>query len=155
VSVTATVETDPVHHALDAADDAAVWVHPTNPALSTIIGTDKLLGGGLLVYDLSGRELSFVPDDRVNNVDVRYNFPLGGRLVSLVGATNRDNGRIDFWTVQADRTLAAAGSVATSAAIVTPRGFAMYHSPVTGAYYAFVTDRGTPTSTSSAARPAA
>src|SRR5687768_14696287 len=55
VSVTASVETTPVPHSGDAADDSAVWVHPTDPALSRIIGTDKL--GGIAVYDLSGRQV--------------------------------------------------------------------------------------------------
>ena len=46
VSVLATAETTPVPDATDAADDMAIWIHPTNPALSTVIGTDKLAGGG-------------------------------------------------------------------------------------------------------------
>ncbi|HEV2950851.1 MAG TPA: phytase, partial [Actinomycetota bacterium] len=67
--VGATVETDPVAHGGDAADDAAIWVHPTDPALSTIIGTDKL--GGLAVYDLSGAQLQLLdPARRMNNVDL-------------------------------------------------------------------------------------
>lgn len=40
-SVTATVETDPVPHDGDAADDPAIWVHPTDPGRSVILGTDK------------------------------------------------------------------------------------------------------------------
>jgi 3-phytase len=54
VSVLATVETTPVPDATDAADDMAIWIHPTNPALSTVLGTDKLASGGLGVYDLAG-----------------------------------------------------------------------------------------------------
>jgi 3-phytase len=38
-SVAATVETDPVHGAGDAADDAAIWVDPANPSRSVVIGT--------------------------------------------------------------------------------------------------------------------
>ena len=141
--VCATVESDAARQPLDADDDAAVWVNPTNPAQSTFIGADKLAGGGLSVFDLSGHELYFYPDDRVNNVDIRYNFPLGSKKVTLVGATNRDNGRVDYWTVnESNGSLTPIGSVATSSAILTPRGFAMYHSPSSGKYYAFVTDRG-------------
>ena len=143
VEVNATVETTPVPNTGDAADDPAVWVHPTNPSLSTIIGTDKTAGGGLAVYDLAGRQLFFYPDGRLNNVDVRYSFPLGSARVSLVGATNRVLGRVDFYRVDpATRGLVKAGSVATSPAIGTPRGFSFYVSPVTGKYYAFVTDGG-------------
>ena len=41
VSVFATVETTPVTHPPDAADDMAIWIHPADALLSTIIGTDK------------------------------------------------------------------------------------------------------------------
>jgi len=142
IPVTATVETAPAHNTGDAMDDTAIWIHPTNPALSTVIATDKAVGGGLVVYDMSGNELFFYADGRLNNVDVRYNFPLGGASVALVGATNRDANRIDFYKVNdSDRSLTKVGSVSTAAKILVPRGFALYHSPDSGKYYAFVTDR--------------
>jgi myo-inositol-hexaphosphate 3-phosphohydrolase len=96
VQVAATMETDPVSSGGDAADDPAIWIHPTDPALSTIIGTDKTATGGLVVYDLSGRRLFFYADGRYNNVDVAYNFPLGSEPVALVATTNRAMRRIDF-----------------------------------------------------------
>ena len=52
---TATVETVPVLSTGDAADDPAVWVHPSDPARSVVIGNDK--GGALEVYDLSGARI--------------------------------------------------------------------------------------------------
>src|SRR5262245_25704161 len=36
-AVTATVETDPVPHGGDAADDPAIWVNPNDPAQSAVI----------------------------------------------------------------------------------------------------------------------
>ena len=77
-SVTATIETEPVPNSDDAADDPCIWIHPTDPSLSTIIGTHKKEGAGLIVYDLDGNEIQKVEDGRMNNVDLRYNFPLGG-----------------------------------------------------------------------------
>ncbi len=143
VSVCATVETDPTRHPGDSADDTAIWINPTDASKSTVIGVDKLPGGGLSVYDLSGKELYFYPVERLNNVDIRYNVPLGSSRATIVGATNRDNGRVDFWKVnEADGSLTPVGSMPTSSAILTPRGFSMYHSPISGKYYAFVTDRG-------------
>src|SRR3989337_2683988 len=58
-SVMPTVETTPVPDAGDAADDVAIWIHPTDPSLSTVIGTDKLASGGLGVYNLAGNQLYF------------------------------------------------------------------------------------------------
>lgn len=143
VQVSATVETAPIHGSGDAADDPAIWIHPTDPSKSTIIGTDKSTDGrGLVVYDLSGRELFYYPDGRMNNVDVRYNFPLGSSRVGLVGVSNRARS-LDFYKVnESDRSLTKVGSFAPTASIATPRGFSFYHSPDTGKYFAYVTDIG-------------
>ena len=141
--VPATVETAPIPGTPDAADDAAIWIHPTDPSKSTIIGTDKSRDGhGLVVYDLSGRQLFYYPDGRMNNVDVRYNFPLGNSRVGLVGVSNRERS-LDFYKVNdSDGSLTKAGSFLPTAAIATPRGFSFYHSPDTGKYFAYVTDVG-------------
>ena len=40
-SVSSVFETDPVGDSDDTADDPCVWVHPSDPSLSVIIGTDK------------------------------------------------------------------------------------------------------------------
>lgn len=53
----------------DAADDPAIWRNSADPAASLIVGTDKK--AGLYVYDLAGRQLSFLDAGRVNNVDLR------------------------------------------------------------------------------------
>jgi len=141
VEVVPTVETNPVPNSGDAADDMAIWIHPTDRSLSTVIGTDKTApSGGLAVYDLSGRQLYFYAHGDLNNVDVRYGFSLGRKQVALVGATNRTADTMDFYRVEeSNRSLIKAGSIATSPAISRGRGFTMYHSP-SGKYYAFVTD---------------
>jgi len=134
--VTATVETDPVPAGDDAADDPAIWIHPTDPSLSTIIGTDKT-GGGLAVYDLAGNELQYDGSVRPNNVDVRYGFPLGGHTVDLVGFSKVGDGTIGVYTVNpATRRVSnvAAGAIEPS---FTPVGFCMYRSPVSDRFYAF------------------
>ncbi|MBX4197953.1 phytase, partial [Candidatus Parcubacteria bacterium] len=136
VSVTATVETAPVPHSSDAADDPAIWVHPTNAASSTIIGTDKL--GGIGVYDLSGNQLGFFPDGKMNNVDLRYNFPLNGQFVDIVAATNRTNDSIALYKINPETRLlenVAARTILTGTAGIY--GFCMYKSPVTLKYYAY------------------
>jgi myo-inositol-hexaphosphate 3-phosphohydrolase len=144
VTVLPTVETDPSHHSGDTADDAAIWIHPTDPSLSLVVGDDK--DGGLMVYGLDGRELQYVEGTNYNNLDLRYNFPLAGQFsngaahqqVALVAVGDELGKQIDFFKVNAaTRRLEAAGSINTANGLV-PYGFCMYLSPVTGKYYAIV-----------------
>jgi 3-phytase len=67
----------------DAADDPAIWRNPADPAASLIVATDKR--AGLHVYDLAGRDRSFVAAGRVNNVDLR---DMGARGI-IVAASDR------------------------------------------------------------------
>ena len=137
VPVHATVETDPVPHSGDAADDIAIWVHPVDTALSTVIGTDKL--GGIAVYDLAGKKLQYLPDGKMNNVDIRYGFPLGSAAIDLVGMSNCTTNSLDFYKVDpSTRKLTRVGSVSTSLDVY---GFCMYKSPSSGKYHAFVNDK--------------
>ncbi len=138
-----TVETDPVPHSGDCADDAAIWVHPIDPNLSVIIGTDKDdSGGGLAVYDLSGTELSFVEDGRMNNIDVRYNFPLSTEKVDIIAAGNRSNNSIAVYKIDPDtRRLIEITACPISIGIEEAYGFCLYHSQQTEKFYAFVNDK--------------
>jgi 3-phytase len=137
----ATVETEPVPSSGDAADDAAVWVHPDDAGSSTIIGTDK--DSGLAVYDLAGQEIQFLSDGRLNNVDVRYGFPLGGEVVDIVAAGNRSDDTIAVYRVDpVSRDLVSATAGSLPIGIGEAYGFCLYHSPVSGNYYAFVNDQG-------------
>jgi len=134
LSVAATVETTQVPHEGDAADDPAIWVHPSNPSLSMVIGTDKK--GGLAVYDLAGQQLQYLPDGNINNVDLRTGFPLSGQVVTLVAASKRNN-TIGLYRVNAaTRRLEniAARVIATGAGY----GACMFRSPTTGKFYYFV-----------------
>jgi 3-phytase len=133
--ITATVETDPVPHGGDAADDGAIWVNAADPAQSTIIGTDKQ--GGLAVYGLDGKQIQYLPHGKLNNVDIRTGFPLGGQRVALVTAGNRSNDTLLIYRVNpATRQLepVAARTITT----LTVYGSCMYHSPTSGKFYYFV-----------------
>lgn len=143
--VEASIETAPVHHGGDAADDACVWIHPSDPALSTVIGDDKQ--GGLLVYDLAGVELQWIdPTLLLNNVDVRYGFPLAGTYsdgaahtsVALVAVGDEGGSALRFYKVNpTTRLLEALGAHPTGRA--QPYGGCLYHSAVDDAFHAFVT----------------
>lgn len=138
-SVVAIVETDPVTHTGDAADDPAIWIHPTNPTLSTIIGTDKK--GGLVVYDLAGTQLQYLPDGNMNNVNVRYKFPLAGELVDLVTAGNRSNDSIGIYRVNPATRMLENASNTTVGVGITVYGSCMYRSASSGQFYFFVNSK--------------
>lgn len=135
-----TVQTVPVQTEGDAADDPAVWVHPSSPERSTIIGTDKTRG--LLVYDLAGRLLQDIPDGRMNNVDVVYGFTLGDRTVDLAGATNRTDDSIALYEIdQTDGTLRSIAARPILTGIESVYGFCFLRSAVTGRFYAFLNNK--------------
>jgi 3-phytase len=136
--VVASIETEPVPHDGDAADDPAIWVDPADPARSTIIGTDKL--GGLAVYDLAGKQIQYLPDGNMNNVDLRAGFALGGQSVALVTAGNRSGNRIAIYQIDpATRQLVdvAARTITT----LEVYGSCMYHNAKTGKLYYFVNSK--------------
>lgn len=145
--VSAIVETAPIHHSGDAADDIAIWIHPTDPSRSTIIGTDKTpavndSGGGLMVYDLAGAELQYLSVGGINNVDIRYNFPLGGQQTDLVVGGNKRYQSLAAYRVNPGTGLLEDVMAEPGKGIFTglsPYGTCMYRSQASGRYYAFVT----------------
>lgn len=72
----------------DAADDPEIWADPTDPSRAVIFGTDKQ--AGLYVYGLDGAVRQFLPDGRLNNVDLRAGFPTPKGERVLVAASDRD-----------------------------------------------------------------
>ena len=139
VTVSPSIETEPVQTFGDAADDPAIWVHPDDPALSVVIGSQKKRG--VNVYDLDGKLLQSREDGRINNVDIRYGFPLGGDIVDIVTGSNRTHQSISIWKVDpVTRTLVeiADGTIPTD--MGDPYGQCMYRSAATGNYYAFIND---------------
>jgi 3-phytase len=146
--VTPSRETTPVNSLDDAADDPAVWVHPTDPSRSLILGTDKKAGLG--VYDLSGNRVDFLAEGRLNNVDLRDGFVLhGGRSVAIAAATRRDDSTVVFFSIESvsgtsdspagGKVTRLPGGVATGLGDVY--GTALYHSRVTGTFYLFACDK--------------
>ncbi len=109
----ARVQTEPVPSFGDAADDPAIWVNAGDPGNSRILGTDKK--GGLLVYDLAGKQLQDLRIGRVNNVDVRTGFRLGQRTVDLAVASNRDHNSLHVFAIEPQ-----SGEVRALAEVATP-----------------------------------
>lgn len=129
--------TDPVPSLGDAADDPAIWVDPRNPSNSRVIGTDKQ--GGLLVYDLEGRERQDLRAGRLNNVDVRTGFELGEVVVDLAVASNRDHNSLHLFSIDPNSgELADIGQIATP--LVEIYGLCLFKEP-RGAIHAIVNDK--------------
>jgi 3-phytase len=132
--IPALFETDPVAGERDAADDVAIWVNPWDRSQSLVIGTDKA-ADALEVYDLTGHRLQRIADGNhsVNNVDLRYDFPLDGQYVDIVVSGGSDVAvyKIDPFARQL---------VDITAREIYPTyeawGVCLYHSP-SGRFYAF------------------
>lgn len=99
LSVTPDVETRMIRAMSedDAADDPAIWVHPTDRGKSLVFGSNKK--GGLAAYDLSGTEVAYYPIGNINNVDVLYDFPMNDRTMTVLGCTNRSSQGINLFAV--------------------------------------------------------
>jgi 3-phytase len=134
-TIAATAETDPVPNGGDAADDPAIWVNPGDPALSTIIGTDKR--GGLAVYDLSGKQIQYLPDGRMDNVDLRGGFKLAGETVTVVTASNRQDNSIAIYKINPQTRMLENAEARKIKHGLNVYGMCMYRSAKTGKIYYF------------------
>lgn len=129
--------TSPVHR---DADDPTIWIHPTDPARSVVIGTDKSSSkGGLFVWDLDGRLLQYIPLRHPNNVDLRRDINVDGRLVDIVAVNLRPDRQIKVYEV--NPTNGWLTDLTTTNGIHTPElrspyGFCLYRRPADGAVFA-------------------
>ncbi|TDS13968.1 phytase [Sphingobacterium paludis] len=81
-------------------DDPAIWIHPTDPTQSLIIGTDKEVGGGLYLYDLDGKIVRKVTGlERPNNVDIAYGLDIRGKKVDIAITTERKAHKIRVYSL--------------------------------------------------------
>jgi len=121
---------------IDDQDDMCIWIHP-DPSQSVVITSDKG-ASKLFVYDLSGNTIQTIPVvGQPGNIDVRYNFPLSGQLVDIVGYNDRDEDDVVLYMVNpATRTLALAGTIDGGNWPSELYGFCLYRSPYSGKFYA-------------------
>lgn len=128
-------ETEPVGSADDAADDPAIWVHPENPALSLIIGTDKnKKQGGLHGYSLQGKQRFFVKDPSVNNVDIRQRVQWASQPMDLLAASRRVDSTIAFYAISSEGIRRVEGAPVK---LEDPYGFCLGQDPQQNKIYAF------------------
>jgi 3-phytase len=143
------------------ADDPAIYVNSTDSQKSLVLTSVK--NGGLRVYDLSGNLLQEInPGNiRYNNVDLQYGFKLGGKSIDIAVASDRNNDKLVIFQIDPnastpgeylkDITDSSIGTLFQAAPFSAPYlastrsayGLALYRSPKTDDYYAFVNRRTT------------
>lgn len=123
------------------SDDPAIWINREDPAQSLILGTDK--GGSIFVFDLDGKiipEKTVTGMGRMNNIDVAYDFPLGGETVDIAVATDRNEEKLRIFSLP-DMTPIDNGGIPTFVGETDDRramGIAIYTRPSDGAFFAIV-----------------
>lgn len=124
-------------------DDPAIWVHPTDPMQSLIIGTDKGdANGGIYTFDLRGKRIpskTITGLKRPNNVDVAYGFMRQGKAVDIAVFTQRNGDDIRVLQVP-DMVFIDGGGIPVFVgdSIQSPMGVALYKRAATGELYAIV-----------------
>lgn len=126
-------------------DDPAIWIHPTDPAQSLILGTDKDEDGALYVFDLKGRiipEKVVRPLRRPNNVDLEYGLMLGGKPTDIAVVTERFTSMLRIFSVP-DMLPVDGGGIPVFEGESGPEwrdlmGISLYKQPATGNIYAIV-----------------
>jgi 3-phytase len=125
--------------AAEDQDDMCVWIHPTEPALSTIIASDKD-ADKLFVYNLTGKAIQAVSAKHPGNIDARYGFPLDKEKVDIVAFNARDDSKILVYkVVVGTRRLERVDN----GAITTGENYGgtLYRNPKTGRFYFMTTSK--------------
>jgi 3-phytase len=168
VDIRAAVATAPVS---DDPDDPAIWVHPSDPAQSLIIGTNKVAAprGALVVFGLDGKIRQTIAGlDRPNNVDVEYGLMVGGKPTDIAVTTERLQHRLRIYRIWERGRPARPGAAETAAlpgggSLVDissgggapvldgetgeraePMGIALYRRPRDGAVFAIISPKAGP-----------
>jgi 5'/3'-nucleotidase SurE len=140
------------------SDDPAIWVNPDNSGESIVIGTLK--DGGLATFNLQGEIQQVISpeefgEQRFNNVDIIYNFPLASMImggetkVDLAVVSDRENDTLAIFSISENGQLnklstpqlddAEFSIFGVDNGEATAYGLATYTSPVSGKSYVFVT----------------
>ena len=93
-------------------DDPAIWYNNDDPSRSLIIGTQKDIQGGLIVYNLKGeidKSKSVYNLSRPNNVDVLNDVSVNGRLIDIAVTTERFKNSLRIFSLPEMTELDAGG----------------------------------------------
>ena len=136
----------------DDPDDPAIWVHPTDPSRSSIIGTMKVAApaGAIVVYGVDGQLRQTIPGiNRPNNIDVEYGFRFRGRLIDIAVATERLSRQLRVFEIdRSDGHLIDHGGVpilqGEQGENGAPMGIALYRRERDGELFAIVAPKAGP-----------
>ena len=122
------IVTDTVQH---DTDDPSIWINPSDPAKSLIIGTDKDSDGALFVFNLQGKIINKVSGlKRPNNVDIAYGFQLNGKPVDIAVVTERETNILRIFSLPDMKAVDNGGiPVFEGETEKDPMGIALYTSP--------------------------
>jgi 3-phytase len=146
------VTTDPVG---DDPDDPAIWVHPSDPERSLILGTDKTAAprGGLYVFGLDGKVRHKITGlDRPNNVDVEYGLMVSGRRIDIAVLTERYQRQLRIFRIDPEESVLSDISAGGGLPVfqgqpgeqAAPMGIALYRRPRDGAIFAIISRKTGP-----------
>lgn len=122
-------------------DDLCIWVHPTTPAQSAFIASDKS-AGRLFVYDVEGRLLQEIAAPKPGNIDLRQNVDFGGRRTDLVVVNQRTDG-FKLLAYEVDRDSRQLKRVDDGQLVTGPNyGGCLYKSEKNGRLYFICTSEG-------------
>ncbi|MGL2992592.1 phytase [Flavobacterium sp. TSSA_36] len=132
-----TVVTETVLH---DTDDPAIWIHPTDPKKSLVIGTDKDTDGGLYVFNLQGKIIKKSEAiKRPNNVDIAYGLTIDGVATDVAVTTERETNKIRIFSLPDLKPLDNGGIPVFEGELERdPMGIAIYTRPSDKAVFAIV-----------------
>ena len=137
--IAASVITDTVSY---DTDDPAIWMHPSDPSKSLVIGTDKDSLGALYVFNLEGKVIDSLVRkgiQRPNNVDVGYELALADGLTDFAVTGERLTSKLRFFSLPDMKELNPGGFEIflgeEGPDFRDLMGVALYKSPSTGKQY--------------------
>lgn len=121
----------------------AIWVHPSDPTKHRVYGSDKA-GNKVFVFGLDGTtHQTLTSVGNPGNIDVRYDFPLGGQRVDIVAFNDRDPSPYKIVVLKINPSDGTLTRVDTQNIVTGSNyGGCLYHSPVSGKFYFFTTSKG-------------
>ena len=134
---------------LNDTDDPAIWINPTDPAQSLVLGTDKgNETGGIYVFNLEGKidsSRSVFNLKRPNNIDIEYGFNLNGTSTDIAVFTERGRNMLRVFSLPGMKALDNGGiEVFEGDSMRQPMGIGLYKEPNTGNIYAIVSRKSGP-----------